>query len=58
MNDLVGKTGRAVTFLRPAGKVEIDDEIYDAVSEFGVIEKDTEVKVVKFESSQLVVNSL
>jgi len=55
MNELVGKTGRAVTFLRPAGKVELEDEIYDAVSEFGVIEKDTTVKVVRFENSQLVV---
>jgi len=56
MNELVGKTGRAITFLRPAGKVEIEDEIYDAVSEFGMIDKDTEVKVVRFENSQLVVN--
>jgi len=56
MNELVGKVGRAVTFLRPAGKVEIEDDIYDAVSEFGVIEKDTEVKVVRFENSQLVVS--
>jgi membrane-bound serine protease (ClpP class) len=55
MNELVGKTGRAITFLRPAGKVEIDNEIYDAVSEFGLIDKDAEVKVVKFENSQLVV---
>jgi len=55
MNELVGKVGRAATFLRPAGKVEIDDEIYDAVSEFGVIEKDTEIMVVRFENSQLVV---
>ncbi|MCL2436177.1 MAG: nodulation protein NfeD [Lentimicrobiaceae bacterium] len=56
MNELVGKVGRAATFLRPAGKVEIEDDIYDAVSEFGVIEKDTEVKVVRFENSQLVVS--
>jgi membrane-bound serine protease (ClpP class) len=58
LNELVGKTGRALTFLRPAGKVEINDDIYDAVSEFGVIEKDTKIKVVRFENSQLVVNSL
>ncbi|MCL1850763.1 MAG: nodulation protein NfeD [Bacteroidetes bacterium] len=58
MNALIGKTGRAATLLRPAGKVEIDDEIYDAVSEYGVIEKDTEVKVVRFENSQLVVDIL
>jgi membrane-bound serine protease (ClpP class) len=55
LNKLVGKNGHAVTFLRPAGKVEIEEEIYDAVSEFGLIEKDTLVKVVKFENSQLVV---
>jgi membrane-bound serine protease (ClpP class) len=55
MYDLVGKTGRAVTFLRPAGKVEIEEELYDAVSEFGLIDKDAEVKVVRFENSQLVV---
>jgi membrane-bound serine protease (ClpP class) len=55
MCELVGKTGRAVTFLRPAGKVEIGEEIYDAVSEFGLIDKDAEVKVVRFENSQLVV---
>ena len=55
MYNLVGKTGRAVTFLRPAGKVEVEDEIYDAVSEFGVIEKDTEVRIIRFENSQLVV---
>jgi len=55
MNELVGKTGRAVTFLRPAGKVEIGEELYDAVSEFGLIDKDSEVKVVRFENSQLVV---
>jgi len=57
MNELVGRIGRAATFLRPAGKVEIDGEIHDAVSEFGVIEKDTEIKVVRFENSQLVVVS-
>jgi membrane-bound serine protease (ClpP class) len=55
LHELVGKTGRAATFLRPAGKVEIEDELYDAVSEFGLIDKDAEVKVVRFENSQLVV---
>jgi membrane-bound serine protease (ClpP class) len=55
MNNLVGKTGRAVTFLRPAGKVEIEDEMYDAIAEFGLIDKDAIVNVVRFENSQLVV---
>jgi len=55
MNELVGKIGRAVTFLRPAGKVEIEDEVYDAISEFGLIDRDAEIKVIRFENSQLVV---
>lgn len=55
LNLLVGKTGVSLTFLRPAGKVKIEDDIYDAVSEYGVIEKDTEIKVVRFENSQVVV---
>jgi len=55
LNELVGKTGLAVTFLRPSGKVEIEDEIYDAVAEFGFIEKDEPIRVSRFENSQLVV---
>ena len=41
--------------MRPAGKVEIDGEIYDAVTENGVVEQGTKVKVVRFENAQLVV---
>ena len=55
MHELVGKIGISTTFLRPVGKVNIENEIYDAVSEFGFIEKDTEIKVVRFENSQLIV---
>jgi membrane-bound serine protease (ClpP class) len=55
LNQLVGKTGRAVTFLRPAGKVEIDDDVYDAISEFGLIDKEATIIVTRFENSQLVV---
>jgi len=56
MHELVGKTGRTTTVLRPVGKVEIEKDVYDAVSEIGMIDKDTEVKVVRFENSQLVVS--
>jgi membrane-bound serine protease (ClpP class) len=55
IHELVGKTGLSTTLLRPSGKVKINDEIYDAISEFGIIEKNTIVKVVRFENSQLVV---
>jgi membrane-bound serine protease (ClpP class) len=36
---LIGKTGSASTILRPAGKVLIDDDIYDATALTGYIEK-------------------
>ena len=41
--------------MRPAGKVEVDGEIYDAVTDMGVVEHGTTVRVVKFENAQLVV---
>jgi membrane-bound serine protease (ClpP class) len=54
---LVGKTGRAMTTLRPSGKVWIDNEMYDAVSNRGYIESGQDIVVVKFENMQLYVES-
>jgi membrane-bound serine protease (ClpP class) len=52
----IGKRGTAFTSLRPAGKVLVDDEVYDAVSNTGdYIEKGSRVKVIKFQSGQLYV---
>ena len=52
---LVGKTGKAMTVLRPSGKVIIDNEVYDAVSNQGFIDNGTTVTVVKFENMQIYV---
>ncbi len=52
---VLGKTGVALTVLRPSGRVEIDDEIFDAVSEEGYINKGDEVKVVRDEAGQIYV---
>ena len=52
---LVGKTGIAATVLRPSGKVIIDGEYYDAVSDKGFIEKGEQIVVRKYGSSQLYV---
>ena len=51
----IGKTGKAITILRPAGKVEIDGEVYDAVSEVGYINMGEEIKVVRDEAGQIYV---
>uniref|UniRef100_UPI003217C16E NfeD family protein n=1 Tax=uncultured Draconibacterium sp. TaxID=1573823 RepID=UPI003217C16E len=52
---LVGKTGVTQTVLRPGGKIIIDGEVYDAVSETGFVEKDEQVVVTRMESVQLFV---
>ena len=46
------------TVLRPSGKVSIEGELYDGVSESGFIEKGTPIKVVRFESAQVYVINL
>lgn len=52
----LGKEGIAFTDLRPAGKIMIGQEVYDAVSETGeFIPKGTGVKVIKHQSGQLYV---
>ncbi|MCD6354536.1 MAG: nodulation protein NfeD [Prolixibacteraceae bacterium] len=52
---LKGKTGVAKTILRPAGKVVIENDVYDAVAESGFIEKDEKIVVTKVEATQLYV---
>jgi len=52
----IGKQGIAVTDLRPAGKVEVDGEVYDAVSLLGdYIEKGNRVTIKKYQAGQVYV---
>ncbi|MDR1455002.1 MAG: nodulation protein NfeD [Tannerella sp.] len=55
LSGLVGREGRAVTVLRPSGKVMIGDEWYDGISASGFIEKGADIRVVRFENAQLYV---
>ncbi|GMT44824.1 MAG: hypothetical protein IEMM0006_0656 [bacterium] len=55
---MLGKTGVAHTKLRPAGKVVVENDVFDAVAEFSFIEKDKKVKVVGYQSSQLIVKQI
>jgi membrane-bound serine protease (ClpP class) len=52
---LVGMTGVAHTVLRPSGKVMIADKLYDAKSEYGLIERGAPVKVIRYETGQVYV---
>lgn len=54
-SSLIGETGTASTVLRPAGKVLIDDDIYDATALTGFIDKGEAIVVVKYETAQLFV---
>jgi len=52
---MLGKKGSAHTVLRPAGKVKIGDEVYDATAEAGFIEKGKTIEVTGYQTSQLFV---
>lgn len=56
--ELKGKEGIAQTILRPAGKVLINGEVFDAVAENGYIEKGDKILVTKVEATQLYVEIL
>lgn len=55
VQSLVGSECIAATILRPAGKVLIGDRTYDAVSQFGFIEKGQPATVVDYVNGSLVV---
>jgi membrane-bound serine protease (ClpP class) len=56
--DLIGKEGIAVTILRPSGRIEIEDEIYDAYTRGEYIEQGEKVRVVSQEGTSLKVRSV
>ena len=52
----IEKIGVALTDLRPSGKVIINEEVYDAMTEQGeYIQKGSTIKVVKYQAGQLYV---
>lgn len=57
-DDLLGKTGKAVTTLRPTGTVLIDGKRVDVVTDGEYLPNDTEVKVIKVEGARIVVEKV
>lgn len=55
---LIGEKGAAFTNLRPSGKVEINNEIYDATAESGFIEAGASIKVISYASAQIKVRQV
>lgn len=54
--EYVGKTGIALTLLRPAGTAEIDGDRVDVVTEGSFISKDSQIKVVAVEGTRIIVS--
>jgi len=55
---LIGMEGKAMTDLRPAGKVVIGDKVYDATSTGEFIHSHSTVKIVRYEAAQIYVEPL
>jgi membrane-bound serine protease (ClpP class) len=51
----LGKSGRSLTVLRPTGKVLIEGNTLDVITEGEFIDKDKEIKVVKVEGNKIIV---
>jgi membrane-bound serine protease (ClpP class) len=58
LEKLVGKQGKAYTFLRPSGKIEVDGEIYDAKALTGFIDEGKTIEIVKLELAQFYVKEV
>ena len=58
MDTYLGKTGKALTILRPSGRAVFDDKIVDVITQGGFIEKDRAVKVTAVEGNKLVVEEI
>lgn len=58
LEDLKGKTGKALTMLRPSGTVIIDAKHYDVMADNEFIEKDTEVKVKDVQGNKIIVTKI
>ena len=52
---LLQRVGRAVTDLRPAGKIDVDGEHVDVVTEAGFVERGTPVRIIRVEGNRIVV---
>ncbi|SHE40680.1 NfeD family protein [Clostridium fallax] len=55
---LLGKEGRAITDLRPAGSADFDGVKFDVVTDGEYISKGTNVKIIKVEGVKLLVSRI
>jgi membrane-bound serine protease (ClpP class) len=53
--EVIGKSAKTTTDLKPSGQISIDDQLYQALSESGYIDKGCDVTVVGGQGSHLIV---
>lgn len=53
--ELVGKSGEALTSLRPSGHIRVEEKPYQAVSESGYIKKGSKIKIIGGEGARFIV---
>ncbi len=51
----IGDEGIAISYLRPSGKMDINNEIYDVIAEGEFIEKDTPIVITQIKGNQIIV---
>ena len=52
----VGDAGIALTFLRPSGKIKINDDVFDVITEGEFLEKGTPVKISEIKGNRIIVS--
>jgi membrane-bound serine protease (ClpP class) len=57
-NNLAGQTGTTATPHRPSGKILINGEIYDSISNTGYIEKGVHIKIIRSENTQVYIEPI
>lgn len=58
LSPLVGREGVVLTFLRPAGTVEINGQVYDVVSEGRFVEPKARIRVLDVNGNRIVVRAI
>ena len=53
-----GDSGVAKTYLRPSGKADINDDLFDVVSESEFIEKGTSIVVSSIKGNRIIVSRI
>ncbi len=55
---MIGQKGITHSMLRPSGKIKIGLKFYDAIAQFGYIEKGDSIEVVSYSNAQLIVKKI